>query len=146
MSVQELGWRLDFSKFRICLQDKFRATKAYLYIGFIPGNQKLYDYLQKAGYTLIFKPTVKAKGGAKGNVDAELVLHTMIEYGNYDQAAIVTGDGDFYCLVDHLLANRKLKSLVVPNKRKYSSLFRGFRKHITFLNWERRKLVPNCIS
>ncbi len=64
----------------------------------------------------------------------------MIEYGNYDQAVIVTVDGDLYCLVDHLLANRKLKSLVVPNKRKYSSLFRGFRKHLTFLNLERRKL------
>ncbi len=140
LSVQELGWRLDFAKFRTYLLDKFRVTKAYLFIGFIPGNQKLYDYLQKVGYTLIFKPTVKAKAGAKGNVDAELVLHTMIEYNNYDKAVIVTGDGDFYCLVEHLLANRKLKALVVPNKHKYSSLFRGFRKHIAFLNWERRKL------
>ncbi len=140
LSVQELGWRLDFAKFRTYLQDKFRVTKAYLFIGFIPGNQKLYDYLQKVGYTLIFKPTVKAKGGAKGNVDAELVLHTMIQYDNYDKAVIVTGDGDFYCLVEHLLANRKFKALVVPNKHKYSSLFRGFREYITFLNWERRKL------
>ena len=64
----------------------------------------------------------------------------MIDYDNYDKAVIVTGDGDFYCLVEHLLANRKLKALVVPNKHKYSSLFRGFREYITFLNWERRKL------
>ena len=34
---------------------------------------------------------------AKENVDAELVLHAMIEYPNYDRAIIVTGDGDFYC-------------------------------------------------
>ena len=63
LSVQELGWRLDFAKFRIYLQDKFRVTKAYLFIGFIPGNQKLYDYLQKVGYTLIFKPTVSDLNG-----------------------------------------------------------------------------------
>ena len=140
LSVQELGWRLDFAKFRVYLRDKFRVTKAFLFIGFIPGNEKLYDYLEKAGYTLIFKPTVKAKGGTKGNVDAELVLHSMVEYDNYDRAVIVTGDGDFYCLVEYLLANGKLRRLVVPNKYKYSSLLRGFRKHITFLNRERRKL------
>ena len=47
-------------------------------------------------------------GKAKGNVDAELVLHTMVEYPNYDKALIVSGDGDFYCLVDYLKGKDKL--------------------------------------
>ena len=54
-------------------------------------------------------------GEVKGNVDAELVLHTMIEYTNYDKALIVTGYGDFYCLVDYLLSNNKLLNLMIPN-------------------------------
>ena len=70
---------------------------------------------------LYFKPTlILPNGEVKGNVDPELVLHTMIEYTNYDKALIVTGDGDFYCLVDYLLSNNKLLNLMIP---KYGKIF-----------------------
>ena len=43
-----------------------------------------------------FETNVRASDGTvKGNVDAELVLHTMIEYKHFDKAIIVSGDGDF---------------------------------------------------
>jgi uncharacterized LabA/DUF88 family protein len=97
--------------------------------------------LQKAGYVLIFKPTLELPGGGfKGNVDAELVLHTMIEYGNFDKALIVTGDGDFYCLVDYLVKNDKLLRLMIPNKNRFSSLFRKLMPHIIFMNNLRNRL------
>ena len=70
----------------------------------------------------------------KGNVDAELVLHTMIQYPNYHKAVIISGDGDFYCLVEYLVSKNKLQNLVIPNKYKYSSLLRVFKPHIEFLN------------
>jgi uncharacterized LabA/DUF88 family protein len=92
------------------------VTHAFLFIGYIYENQDLYTSLQKDGYILIFKPTLKLPDGrVKGNVDAELVLHAMIEYDNYDKALIVTGDGDFYCLVDYLVKKDKLLKLMVPN-------------------------------
>ena len=93
------------------------------------------------GFILIFKPTLKIKPGkVKGNVDAELVLHTMIEFPNYDKAVIASGDGDFACLVDYLQSKNKLKKLLVPNKNKYSSLLRKFMIHISFMNDLRGKL------
>ena len=68
-----------------------------------PGNQALYTRLQNAGYTLVFKTvTYRGEGKPKGNVDAELVLQAMIEYPHYERAVIVTGDGDFSCLVRYL--------------------------------------------
>lgn len=67
---------------------------------------------------MIFKPTLTLPSGkVKGNVDAELVLHTMIEFKNYDKALIVTGDGDFYCLVEHLIKKKKLLKLMIPDKK-----------------------------
>jgi uncharacterized LabA/DUF88 family protein len=78
--------------------------------------------------------------GVKGNVDAELVLHTMIEYPNYDKAVIVTGDGDFHCLVEHLKKHEKLLRLVVPNKKKYSALLRRFASDMAFVSDWREKL------
>jgi len=77
----------------------------------------------------------------KGNVDAELVLHAMIQYNNYDQAIIATGDGDFYCLVEHLNKNNKLLRLLVPNVRKYSKLLKPFAADkLDFMNNLRNKL------
>jgi len=135
LSIREQGWVLDFRKFRLYLSRKYSITKAFIFIGYVWENQALYTNLQKDGYILVFKPTLKLPDGrSKGNVDAELVLHTMIEYPNYDKALIVTGDGDFYCLVEYLLKTEKLLKLMIPNKEKYSSLFRKMMPHIVFMN------------
>jgi len=133
LGVRSLGWKLDFALFRKYLTDKYKVEKAFLFIGFIEDNQLLYTYLQKAGFICIFKPTLRTskhkKIKIKGNVDAELVLHTMIEYPNYDKTIIVSGDGDFYCLIEYLNKKGKLLKVLVPNKN-YSSLLRKFRKYI----------------
>ena len=89
------------------------------------------------GYICIFKPTLKYKDGStKGNCDAELVLQAMIDYSKYDQAVIVTGDGDFHCLVKYLLGKNKLGAVIVPNKYKFSALlkFKNFRPYLKFMN------------
>jgi len=135
LSIREQDWVLDFRKFRLYLSRKYGITKAFIFIGYVWENQTLYTNLQKDGYILVFKPTLKLPDGrSKGNVDAELVLHTMIEYPNYDEALIVTGDGDFYCLVEYLLKTGKLLKLMIPNKEKYSSLFRKMMPHIILMN------------
>ena len=141
LSIREQGWILDFRKFRLYLTRKCDISKAFIFIGYVYENQSLYTNLQKDGYILIFKPTLKLPDGrAKGNVDAELVLHTMIEWDNYDKALIVTGDGDFYCLVEYLIKTGKLLKLMIPNKEKFSSLFRKMMPHIIFMNNLRNRL------
>lgn len=141
LSIRKQGWVLDFRKFRTYLKDKYKVTEAFLFIGYVYENQDLYTNLQKDGYILIFKPTFRLPSGkVKGNVDAELVLHAMIEYEHYDKALIVTGDGDFYCLVDYLFKNDKLLKLMIPDKDKYSSLFRKMMRRIVFMNNLRGKL------
>ena len=141
LAIREQSWVLDFGRFRRYLQDKYKITKAFLFIGFIPQNQDLYTSLQKSGYILIFKPTLTLPDKkVKGNVDAELVLHAMIEFPNYDKALIVTGDGDFYCLVDYLIKNEKLVKLMIPNRNRFSSLFRKQMPHIVFMNELKEKL------
>lgn len=144
LSIRELGWRLDFKRFRRYLAEKYGVTKAYLFIGYIEGNSDLYTSLQEAGFLCIFKPTLKYKDGTtKGNCDAELVLHAMIEYPNYEQAIIVTGDGDFYCLVEHLINKKKLQALLVPNRFKFSALlkFKLVQPFLRFMNDLESKLA-----
>jgi uncharacterized LabA/DUF88 family protein len=119
------GWKIDMRRFRIYLKEKYGVQKAFLFIGYVPGNQRMYSFFQDAGFICVFKPTLElGKEKIKGNVDAELVLHAMIECRNYNKAVIISGDGDFYCLVDYLIQNNKLKKILVLNKYCYSSLLK----------------------
>jgi len=131
LGVRSLDWKLDWRKFRQYLRNKYNVVKAYLFIGQLAGNEALYASLQEAGFILIFKPIlvryVKGKDVVKGNVDAELVLHAMIQYPNYQKAIIVSGDGDFHCLIEYLDQKEKLLKVLVPTKH-YSSLLRKFNK------------------
>ncbi|MBI2644668.1 NYN domain-containing protein [Candidatus Uhrbacteria bacterium] len=142
LSIQSLGWKLNFQRFRVYLMEKYRVKKAFLFIGFIEDNNDLYTTLQEAGFILIFKPTLKYPDRkTKGNCDAELVLHTMIELKNYDQAVIVTGDGDFHCLVKYLIGIKKLKKILIPNQYKYSALLKRFDSgYLDFLSSMRKRL------
>ena len=143
LAIQELGWKLDFAKFRVYLKDKYGVVKAFLFIGYIEGIASLYQSLQEAGFICIFKPTLKYRDGTtKGNCDTELVPQAMIEYPNYDQAVIITGDGDFQCLAKYLLTKKKLAVIIVPNQRKFSALlnFKIFRSHLRFMNNLKEKL------
>jgi len=126
LSIRNLGWKLDFRRFRIYLNEKFNVSRAYLFLGYIDKNRDLYKILQEFGYICIFKPTLIYKDGTtKGNCDAELVLHAAaIEYQNYDRAVIVSGDGDFLCLGEFLRDKNKLKKFLIPNKFSYSALLK----------------------
>ncbi len=143
LGVKSQGWLLDFKRFRVYLKDKYHVTKAFLFIGYVAGNERLYTYLQDSGYVCIFKPTLETKidgeRKTKGNVDADLVLHAMIQLANYDKAVIVTGDGDFHCLVEYLSEKEKLFKIIVPNLH-YSSLLRGFSNFMVNIQFLRNKL------
>lgn len=140
LSIKQQGWKLDYEAFRTYLKDKFHVSKAFYFVGYLQTNASLYKRLQQWGYVLVFKPTLHVRGGVKGNVDAELVLHSMIEYDYYDKAVIVSGDGDFLCLVEYLIQTDKLSKLIVPNGNRYSSLYRKHTKHIMGLDNLRHKL------
>ena len=140
MSIKNQGWILDYKRFRQYLTDKYNVTKAFLFIGHVPTNANLYKSLQEYGFILIFKPILKVGGRIKGNIDAELVLQAMVDYPNYDKAVIVSGDGDFYCLVKHLKSKGKLLKLMVPDDTHYSSLFRKFAGDIIGINKLKDKL------
>lgn len=141
LSINDQGWKLNFKRFRIYLKERLCVNKAFLFIGYVNTNQSLYTSLQEYGFILVFKPTlILADKKVKGNVDAELVLHTMIEYKNYDKAVIVTGDGDFHCLLEYLKKHDKLERIIIPNRYKYSSLLRKFGLDMIFMNDLRTKL------
>ncbi|MEK7480726.1 MAG: NYN domain-containing protein [Patescibacteria group bacterium] len=125
--IKELGWRLDYRRFRIFLRDKYHVGKAYIFLGFLVKNSQMYKDFQNWGYTIVFKPTIpNNEGEVKGNCDAELVLQAVSGFyeKEYEKAILVTGDGDFACLVNFLQERGRLEMVLSPNHKKASVLLR----------------------
>ncbi len=134
-SSKHWGWKLDYVKFRQYLRAEFNVTIAYLFMGYIQENQEIYSNLQKQGYILVFRETSEVEEHIKGNCDVELVMQAMLDYNEYQQAIVVTGDGDFTPLIRHLNSNGKLKNLLIPNRESYSKwLNKTAKGKMTYIN------------
>jgi len=109
LGIKSLGWELDYKRFAVYLKEKYAVKKAYLFLGYIKEQESLYQYLRSCGFEIVFKEIAKdANGKPKGNVDVDLTLHTILKVSEYEQAVLVTSDGDFAPLVEHLLLVNKL--------------------------------------
>lgn len=165
LGIQRLGWKMDWIKFRQFLKETYGVTNAYMFIGYMPEHEDLYMQLHDAGFMVVLKPTYdmtrphpemdpdhksdKSQNGKKsdeeekhikGNIDADLVLFAMKEWPNYNRAIIVSGDGDFYTLIEHLERYGKLQQILTPNQH-YSALFNAFDKYVVTLDTKRSQLA-----
>lgn len=148
LGTQKAGWKMDWRRFRQYLFEKYNVTKAYMFIGYVPEFEQMYQQLHEAGYLIVLKPTSdlskatpedgdkdkpEDKKPIKGNIDADLVLWAMKEFNNYDKAILVSGDGDFHGLLEYLHQQDKLLHIMTPNWQ-YSQLLKEFDEHIIRLD------------
>lgn len=144
LGIAGQGWALDYKRFRKYLYDKYAVQRAYMFIGFDPNQKNLYTNLQSWGYILDHKPILKLKNGKiKGNCDAELVLRCMIDYSDFEKAVIVSGDGDYHCLIKYLMEQEKLEKVISPSPKGCSDLLKrlmGESNNIDFLSEKQAKL------
>jgi uncharacterized LabA/DUF88 family protein len=170
LGIQKMGWKLDWRKFYEYLKTEHGVSQAYMFIGYMQENEALYEQMHDIGYLIVLKPTVEShvdavdqekgsqeksakpqtdkkpaaeiekKQGVKGNTDADMVLYIMKELPNYHKAVIVSGDGDFFSVIEYLLAEQRLEKVLTPNWQ-YSTLLKGFDDHIVRLDKLRKVLA-----
>lgn len=135
-AAKELGHTIDYKKFRGWLRQKYSPTHVYLFIGLVPERSNFYQFLQECGYILVFKQTVSIGSVIKGNCDAELVLKSVDDFhsNKHFTAILVTGDGDFGCLVEYLRDRKVIETVIAPDRKKCSILLKNKNTSITFLN------------
>lgn len=170
VGTQKFGWKMDWQKFRRWLADEYGVTNAYMFIGYVPEFEALYEQMHDAGYMVVLKPTfdmtkpltdaeseqvANAKPGehareagqpdspekkpVKGNIDADLVLWAMKEIGNYDKMILVSGDGDFFSLVEYMEQKKRLYKILTPSFQ-YSQLYNKFEEYIVRLDQHKHEL------
>lgn len=137
------GWDLDMKSFRSWLRDKYKADKVVIFLGFYEGNKNFYEYLENLGYELYFKPIVKSRDGKiKGNVDGELILYGCCAHFEMQikSFVLVSGDGDYNCLVEFLKKKSVSVEIISPNKQYLSYLLKKTNARVLILEDFKEKL------
>ncbi len=133
-------WKVDMRRFRVYLQQKYRVSEAYLFMGaYMQEQSELYQRLQRMGYILIFREhSQNLKGKKKGNVDVDIVfqsLRDIIEEEGFDKVVLVSGDGDYKRLVDYLISKDRFKKILLPSRERSSSLYKKIsREYYSYLD------------
>ena len=111
-------WGINYKKYKQRLHDKYKVKSVFLFLWYVKGNELLYSQLSQLWYILIFKETLEIQGKIKWNCDAELVVKAVssLYEDKTTQAILITGDGDFACLLDFYLERKHKVILLAPNK------------------------------
>ncbi|OHA52157.1 MAG: hypothetical protein A3A97_04575 [Candidatus Terrybacteria bacterium RIFCSPLOWO2_01_FULL_40_23] len=143
-ALKELGWKLDYRRFRVWLEEKYGVKRAYIFIGLISKYKDLYTHLQECGFTIIFKEVIyDGTGKAKGNCDADLVLQaTRDSYeSDRERAVIVSSDGDYASLIKFLKEKKQVQIILSPSsKDKCSILLKRTNVPIAYIGDQRSNL------
>ena len=138
---------LDYEKFYKYLANKYHPEVIYIFIGKMEKHKFLYNFLKECGYKIIFKETYQNQAGEiKGNVDAEIVLTTVQEFyeKNYNCGVLVSGDGDFSCLIDFWKNKKITPKILAPKKKNCSYFLKNKNVSLTFL--DDKRLNPKIIK
>jgi len=144
IGIRDQGWSLDYKKFYIYLKEKYKADRAFIYIGFLKENTPLYAKLKKYGFEIVFKNTKqfgRSRDQIKGNIDVDLTVDAIRKAKEYKNGIFISADGDFIALYDYLFEelNKEL-IIMVPNSHKYSSFLIKYKSKLRFMNDLKNKL------
>ena len=118
-NVSELGWKLDYRKFRTFLAECYGVECALVFLGYLPENRRLYQDLRRWGYSPIFRQTCRGfDGSVKGNCDGNLAVWAVASFfeQRYSSAVLVSGDGDFAALASFLVLHTVLFQRTLCNR------------------------------
>ena len=138
---RELGWKIDWKKFRLLLKKNLIIENLRYYLGMpqsgepLIKNKKIKIRLESLGYNVITKPLKKIYVDNKKtifkykcNFDVEIALDVSQSLDKLDLIIIVSNDSDFIALKNYVLKQKK-KFVFICFERKIAWEIRNS-KHI----------------
>ena len=104
------GWFIDQKRLLNYLKKKFNVSKTFFYYGKDSRSKEQEKFLKRLkdfGYTLRVKEIKRYGRKTKANCDVDLTMDMLILMDKYQQAIVLSGDGDFLPLYKYLQKNKK---------------------------------------
>jgi len=109
-TAKALGFEIDYRRLLNEIQSRGTLLRAFYYTATFEDREyssvrPLVDWLDYNGFTVVTKPGKEFIDGAgrrkvKGNMDVELAVNAMELARHIDEMVLISGDGDFRCLVE----------------------------------------------
>lgn len=118
-SARTEGWYVDQKKLFNYLKKKFNISKAFFYYGKDDENKKQEKFLKRLesfGFSLRVKQVKRYGKRMKANCDVDLTMDVLLFMDKYQQAVILSGDGDFLPLYQYM--QRKKKHVIIIGSAK----------------------------
>ncbi len=141
-------WKIDLKKLLKYLSERFGAVKIFYYGGIDHQNKTqvhLYHTMEYWGYELRLnrvKRFINERGEPylKADVDSRLTFDMMRLFHEYDRAVVLTGDGDFYWVLEYLLRHKEKVWLLASPRKTAKELKQLFGYRFSSLDDTRRLL------
>lgn len=122
-------WKIDYRKLLKYLKSRYKASRVFFYAGVKSLKKNKFNRLKRLGYVLrlkelrvykrrplerkvecprchrIFKKKIYRRPEQKANCDVDLTFDATRYTSNYYRMILISGDGDFYPLIDFLIKN-----------------------------------------
>jgi uncharacterized LabA/DUF88 family protein len=121
--IEARKWTINWPAFREYLRSQHNVVKAIGFMGYVPQNKSLYQFLEFSGYEFEFRETKRI--GSKvidgGNIDTDLVASAMDNKNNYDRIILVSDDSDYLSMLMRLQRQNKLHLVISSHPLRTSS-------------------------
>lgn len=153
---REVGWFIDWQKFRGFLDKNFKVKFVKYYRGVYPGGEKISEeveerhrrygqILERTGFEVIHRvlkkiylDKTKTKFIYKCDFDAEVGFDVALNLRLVDLVILVSGDSDFVCLSNKLATQKKSFLMVCFD---YKAPWEVRRIHHLFLEDIKEKII-----
>ncbi len=142
-------WKIDLRKLHKYLKERFGVERVLYYGGIDNRNQtqvRIYKKMEEWGYELRLNPVkhfVNERGEwyTKADVDSRMTFEMMRFLPDYDRAIVLTGDGDFYWVLEFLLQTKEQVRLIASPKKTAKELKKLFGYRFSSLDDTRKWLA-----
>lgn len=141
-------WKIDLKKLISYLKSRFHA-KHVLYFGGVDSSNavqnRLYTKMESWGYEMRLNPVKKFTNDRgerynKADVDSRMTFEMMRLEKEYDQAVVLTGDGDYYWVLQYLIEKKDRIWLIASPDKTAKELKQLFGPHFTSFDDTRKWL------
>ncbi len=107
-----------------------------------PGDESFFELLEEFGYEVKKKELKVYYGGAKkGDWDMGIAIDAMKMASKLDVVCLVTGDGDFTALVEHLKANGVKVEIIAFSESASQKLIKSANEFVDMSDDQRKFLM-----
>ncbi len=105
------------------------VVKLVAFTCYDPENRSQVDFMHALalmGYRVVAKPLKRMPdGNIKASMDMEMALEILVSAPHMDEIVLVTGDGDFAPIVDHVARMGKIVKVIGPDRLTSPDLIRS---------------------